>query len=59
MVIGSDERRAAFPLGLGAEMVVDPVPEQHLETTKQIDIMDVHAGEVIDDQTFNLAKDRM
>ena len=30
-MVGRDECRAWFLLGLGTEMVIDPAPEQHME----------------------------
>ena len=53
MMMGCDECGADLLLGLWAEMIVDSGPEQHIEAIKQIGIMDVHAGEIVDDQTFN------
>ena len=54
--MGRDKSGADLLFGLRTEMIVDPGPEQHIEAVKQIGIMDVHAGEIIDDQTLHLGE---
>ena len=56
MMMGRDKSGADLLFGLRTEMIVDPGPEQHIEAVKQIGIMDVHAGEIVDDQTFHLGE---
>ena len=56
MMMGGDKCRADILFGLGAEMIVEPGPEQHIEAIEQIGIMDVHAGEIVDDQTLHLGE---
>jgi len=54
MMMSRDKSGADLLFGLRTEMIVDPGPEQHIEAVKQIGIVDVHAGEIIDDQTLHL-----
>ena len=56
MMMGRNECGADLLLGLRAEMIIDPGPEQHIEAVKQIGIMEVHAGEIVDDQTLHLGE---
>ena len=56
MMMSSDKSGADLLFGLRTEMIVDPGPEQYIEAVKQIGIMDVHAGEIIDDQTLHLGE---
>ena len=56
MMMGRDESGADLLFGLGTEMIVNPGPEQHIEAVKQIGIVDVHAGEIVDDQTLHLGE---
>lgn len=56
MMMSSDKSGADLLLGLWAEMIVDPGPEQYIEAVKQIGIMDIHTGKIVDDQTFHLGE---